>query len=94
MGLGLHYNDMSLDFSGGMGNEVYNATLLAFSYKFSGITIKEYRKKVNYRDPEPRKAAPAKAVKQPSRQEQEPAKQDGRKAAPEKKKDSDFFLIY
>src|SRR3989338_3603088 len=26
MGLGLHYNDMSLDFSSGMGNEVYNAT--------------------------------------------------------------------
>ena len=96
MGLGLHYNDMSLDFSSGMGNEVYNSTLLAFSYKFSGITIKEYRKKVNYRDPEPQKSAPAKAVKQPSRQEQKPAKQERKPAkdAPEKKKDSDFFWIY
>ena len=96
MGLGLHYNDMSLDFSSGMGNEVYNATLLAFSYKFSGITIKEYRKKVNYRDPEPQKSSPAKAVKQPSRQEQKPAKQEHKPAkdAPEKKKDSDFFWIY
>jgi hypothetical protein len=96
MGLGLHYNDMSLDFSSGMGNEVYNATLLAFSYKFSGITIKEYRKKINYRDPEPQKSAPAKAARQPSRQEQTPARQDRKPAkdAPEKKKDSDFFWIY
>jgi len=92
MGLGLHYGDMSLDVASGMGNEVYNATQLAFSYKFSGITIREYKKKMNYRDPEPeaapRKSAPAKA-RQSDRQERKPAK-----TAPEKKKDSDFFWIY
>ncbi|MBI4351490.1 MAG: PorV/PorQ family protein [Elusimicrobia bacterium] len=91
MGLGLHYNDMSLDFATGMGNEVFNSTQLAFSYKFSGIVVKEYRKKVSYKDPEPRKGAPAKAV-QPARQESKPAKPA--RSAPEKKKDSDFFWIY
>lgn len=86
MGFGLRYDDMSLDFATGMGAAVYNSTLLSFSYKFSGITVKEYRKKVKYRGPEktetPRKASPA----------AKPA----RKAAPppEKKADDDLFWIY
>lgn len=92
MGLGLHYNDMSLDFATGMGNEVFNSTQLAFSYKFSGIIVKEYRKKVSYKDPEPQKSAPSKAVKQPAKPERKPEKPA--RSAPEKKKDSDFFWIY
>jgi hypothetical protein len=88
MGIGVHYEDMALDFAMGLGNEVYNASQVAFSYKFSGITVKEYRKKVNYKDPEPETAAPAKGRK-PAKQIRKPAK-----AAPEKKKDSDFFWIY
>jgi len=88
MGLGVHYEDMSLDFAMGLGNEVYNASQVAFSYKFSGITIKEYRKKIKYRGPEPERAAPARG-KKPARQERKPAK-----PAPEKKKDSDFFMLY
>ncbi len=87
MGLGVHYDDMSLDFAMGIGNEVYNASQVAFSYKFSGITIKEYRKKTAFKDPEFQQATPAKA-KQQSSQSRKPA------APPEKKKDSDFFWIY
>lgn len=87
MGFGLRYGDMSLDFATGMGSEVYNASQLAFSYRFSGVTVKEYRKKVKYRDAgetRPKKTAPAKAA---------PAKR--KPAAPaEKKKDTDFFWIY
>lgn len=89
MGLGLHYGDMFLDYSSGLSNEVYNASQLSFSYRFSGITIKEYRRKVNYKEPETKKAAPAAKAKQPAREERRPAK-----AAPEKKQDSDFFWIY
>lgn len=87
-GIGVHYEDMSLDFSMGLGNEVYNASQVAFSYKFSGITVKESRRKTTYRDPEPEDARPAKA--------RQPAKQDRRPSRPaqEKKKDSDFFWIY
>jgi len=88
MGLGVRYEDMSLDFAMGMGNAVYSASQVAFSYKFTGITVKEYRRKMNYRDPEPEKKAPA--VKARS-QYQKPSRKP---AAPEKKKDSDFFWIY
>jgi hypothetical protein len=88
MGLGVRYEDMSLDFAMGMGNAVYSASQVAFSYKFTGITVKEYRKKMNYRDPEPEKKTPA--VKTRTRQ-QNPSRKP---AAPEKKKDSDFFWIY
>lgn len=88
MGLGVRYEDMALDLAMGMGNAVYNATQVAFSYKFTGITVKEYRKKTKYRDPEPEKKSPA--VKTRS-QKAKPARKP---AAQEKKKDSDFFLIY
>lgn len=88
MGMGVRYEDMALDFAMGMGNAVYNASQVAFSYKFSGITVKEYRKKTNYRDPEPAKKAPAAKTRS---QQARPS----RKPAPaEKKKDSDFFWIY
>lgn len=91
LGFGLHYGDMALDFSTGMGNEVYNSSLIAFSYKFSGIAINEYKKKAYKAAPRsdrqaPAKAAPAKAA---------PAKPKAKTApAPEKKKDTDFFWIY
>lgn len=92
MGLGLRYGDMALDFSSGMSNEVYNAGQLAFSYKFSGVTIREYKKKVKFKDPAPQTAAPAKAAPvkaaAPDKPDRKPAK------AEEKKKDSDFFWIY
>jgi len=90
MGLGVRYEDMSLDFAMGMGNEVYNASQIAFSYKFSGIKVREYRKKAPYKDPEPQRAAPerAKEKARPSKPARRPAE------APEKKKDSDFFWIY
>ncbi len=87
MGLGVHYEDMSLDFAMGMGNAVYNASQVAFSYKFTGITVKEYRRKTNYREPEPEKRAPAVKTRQQSKPSRKPD-------APEKKKDSDFFWIY
>lgn len=88
MGMGVRYEDMALDFAMGMGNAVYNASQIAFSYKFTGITVKEYRRKTNYRDPEPKKKAPA--VKTTPRQAR-----PSRKPAPaEKKKDSDFFWMY
>ena len=91
MGLGVYYDDMALDFSMGMSNEVYNASQLSFSYKFSGITIREYRKKVSYKDPEPQRAAPSREKQKPR-----PAAKPSRRTAdePEKKKDTDFFWIY
>jgi hypothetical protein len=85
MGLGVRYGDMSLDFGTGMGNAVYNASQMSFSYKFSGITVKEYRKKVNYKDPEAEQPAPKAQKAKPARKAAPP---------PEKKKDSDFFWIY
>lgn len=84
MGIGVHYEDMSLDFAMGMGNEVYNASQVAFSYKFSGITVRDHRKKVVYKDPVPEKQAPSRA-RQPARQERRPSRT---------KKDSDMFWIY
>jgi len=87
-GIGVHYEDMALDFSMGLGNEVFNASQVAFSYKFSGITVKESRRKTNYRDPEPEGERPAKA-RQPAKQERRPSR-----PAQEKKKDTDFFWIY
>ncbi|HAT73264.1 MAG TPA: hypothetical protein DCS63_10665 [Elusimicrobia bacterium] len=88
MGLGVHYQDLAIDFAMGMGNEVYNASQVAVTYKFSGIAIKEYRKKIKYRDPVPERAAPARG-KRPAARERKPAR-----PSPEKKKDSDFFMLY
>jgi hypothetical protein len=83
MGLGVKYGDMSLDFATGMGDSVYNASQMSFSYKFSGITVKEYRRKMKYAEPEePGQEAPKAA----------PARKTA--PSPEKKKDSDFFWIY
>ena len=82
MGFGLRYDDMSFDFATGMGSEVYNTSELAFTYKFSGIKVKQYKKNTNYKDPEPAHAAPKPAQSKPA------------PAAPAKKKDSDFFWIY
>lgn len=90
LGFGLHYGDMALDFSTGMGNEVYNSSLIAFSYKFSGIAINEYKKKAYKAAPRSDRQAPAAAPAKKA-----PAKPKARTApAPEKKKDTDFFWIY
>lgn len=90
-GIGVHYEDMALDFSMGLGNEVYNASQVAFSYKFSGIKVKDARRKVQFRDEEPEPQKPAKA-RQPAKQDRKPARQA--KPSQEKKKDSDFFWLY
>lgn len=85
MGFGLRYGDMSLDLGMGVGNAVYNATQVAFSYKFTGITVKEYRRKVTYREPEEGPPAHGRQRAKPARKPAPP---------PEKKKDSDFFWLY
>ena len=86
MGFGLRYGDMSLDFAAGMGAAVYNSTLMSFSYKFSGVTVKEYRKKIKYRDPE---------KPQTQRKSAAPSSKPVRKTAPPaEKKDGDLFWIY
>lgn len=91
-GLGVRYENFSLDFGLSLGGEVYNASQVSFSYKFSGWRSGEIVKKPRqYKDArsEPgRKAQPARRVRA------EPEKR--RKAEPEKpqKKDSDFFWIY
>ncbi|MDA8216754.1 MAG: PorV/PorQ family protein [Dehalococcoidales bacterium] len=92
MGLGVRYENFSLDFGLSLGGEVYNASQVSFSYTFSGWRSGELVKKPRqYKDArsEPgRKAQPARRVRA------EPEKR--RKAEPEKpqKKDSDFFWIY
>ncbi len=85
-GIGVRYEDMALDVAMGLGSEVYNTSQVAFSYKFSGVTIKEYRRKVKYREPQAPAAAPAERTAKPERKPAKPAE--------EKKKDSDFFWIY
>lgn len=91
-GLGVRYESFALDFGLSLSGEVYNASQVSFSYKFSGWRSGEIVKKPRqYKDarsePE-RKAQPAR----PSRAEPEKRRQ----AEPEKKqkKDSDFFWIY
>ncbi len=88
-GIGVHYGDMALDVAMGLGSEVYNASQVSFSYKFSGVTIKEYRRKMKFREPEAPKAAPARKASKPARKPAREAEPAG-----EKKKDSDFFWIY
>lgn len=91
-GLGVRYENFSLDFGLSLGGEVYNASQVSFSYKFSGWRsgdmVKKPRQYKDARTEPERKAQPSR----PSRAEPEKR----RKAEPEKpqKKDSDFFWIY
>ncbi len=88
MGFGLNYGDLALDMSLGLANAVYNASQVALSYKFSGVTAAKYTKTNSYRDPEPRKAAPSRSKYQTPRSSHKPA------GGQENKKDADFLLLY
>ncbi|OGS12421.1 MAG: hypothetical protein A2234_05310 [Elusimicrobia bacterium RIFOXYA2_FULL_58_8] len=86
MGLGVRYDDMSLDFATSAGGEVYNTSQLSFSYKFSGIVVKEHRKKTVYKDPRPQDKTPQKPAR---------PKPASKPAAPRDNKDkSDFIWLY
>ncbi len=87
MGIGVRpFGDMSLDFATTAGGEVYNTSQVSFSYKFSGIAIKEHRKKTVFKDPEPQRKTQSKPGQQKPRRKPE---------APQEKKDkSDFFWLY
>lgn len=90
MGFGLRYDDMALDFATGAGAEVYNTSQLSFTYRFSGVAIKEYRRKTVFRGPDQKRADPVKgkADTPKTRKEPKPA------ATPKKSADSDFFWLY
>jgi len=85
-GLGVCYNDMALDFASSLGNEVFNTSQLAFSYKFTGFANKAYKRKVNFKErklsPKTEKPAYKSKTKKP-----QPAENENRQ-------DSDFFLIH
>lgn len=87
MGLGIRYENMAMDLAFGSGAEVYNTTQLAFTYKFTGVRVKEYKKKTNFRGPDQQKAEPVRAAPRQG-ERTKPA------AAPKKTGDSDFFWIY
>jgi len=85
VGLGVRYNDMTLDFAVGLGNEVFNASQLALSYKFNGYVNTAYKRKVNYKESEPERKTVSPAPK---------AKPLPKKSPPgENPKNSDFFWI-
>lgn len=89
-GLGVRYNDVSLDVGMGSG-EVYNTSQVSFSYKFSGIKVKQYDSRPKYRNMEQDRSGPSSPApkKASPRKPESPAS-----GTPEKKKDSDFFLIF
>jgi len=92
VGMGLRYDDMSLDLGMAAASEVYNASQLSFTYKFSGIKVKQYERKLKYKDVEPSKAGkPAKEAPQKAAPRKTAPKQD---YPQEKKKDSDLFMIF
>lgn len=88
VGLGVHYENFSLDFGMTMGGEVFNTSQVSFAYKFSGWRTGEYlRKKPQYRGPQADE--PAAKVKPAKAGQKAPGK-----PAAKPKKDSDFFWIY
>ncbi len=89
MGLGLHHQGFALDFGMSLASEVFNTTQVAFTYKFTGWRLAEYKKNNRYRDQEEAPAKPAKAVKPAKKQPVKPRKQQ----EPEKKNDSGFYWI-
>ncbi|MCX5790636.1 MAG: PorV/PorQ family protein [Elusimicrobia bacterium] len=84
MGLGLRYEDLSLDFATGSGSEVYNTSQISLSYKFSGIIIKERPKKA-FKDPTPQKKDQLNPAPAPQKKTGSPR---------DKKKESDFIWLY
>jgi len=89
-GLGIRYENFSMDLAFSVSNAVFNSSEVSFSYKFSDWHSGEYKKNVKYRDQEEDRPQPRKTI-QPSRNE--PARPMKPKAAPVKK-DSDFFMLY
>ena len=88
IGLGVHYENFSLDFGMSMGGEVFNTSQVSFAYKFTGWRTGEIKKQPRYstkEEPAPRPARAKPAAREPARQ-----------TKPEKKprSDSDFFWIY
>ena len=89
MGLGIHHQGFALDFAMSLASEVFNTTQVAFTYKFTGWRLAEYKKNTRYRDQEEAPAKPAKAVKPGKKVPVKPRKNQ----EPEKKKDSGFYWI-
>jgi hypothetical protein len=89
MGLGLHHQGFALDFGMSLASQVFNTTQVAFTYKFTGWRLAEYKKNTKYRDQEEAPSKPAKAVKPAKKEPVKPRKQ----VEPEKKKDSGFYWI-
>ncbi|MCX5786381.1 MAG: PorV/PorQ family protein [Elusimicrobia bacterium] len=85
LGLGVHYDDLAFDFALSLGNAVFNTSQVALSYKFNGYVNSAYKRKVNYKEPEPARKTVHPAPK---------AKPQPKKPPPEENKNnSDFFLI-
>lgn len=82
-GMGINYQNFSLDFGMLVSGQVFNTSQVAFSYQFAGWRTAEVRKK-------PRVwLAPAQGT---GAKKAKPSEEPERKQAP--KKDSDFFWIY
>jgi hypothetical protein len=91
-GLGVRYENFSLDFGLSLGGEVYNASQVAFSYKFSGWRSGDMVKKPRqYKDP---RAEPAKRPSEPAKRAEPEKKRRSEPETKPQKKDSDFFWIY
>ena len=90
IGLGIRHEGFALDFAMSLGNEVFNTSQVAVTYKFTNWLLGEYKQNVQYRDQEENRPQPAKTIK-PARNE--PARPMKPKTAPAKK-DSDFFMLY
>lgn len=93
MGVGVYHQGFSLDFAMAMSNEVFNASQVAFSYKFAGWRIRDIKKPVQYRSQEEKAPEPKKTEK-PSKKEPAKPKKPQQEQEPGQKKDSDFFMLY
>lgn len=82
MGVGIRHEGFALDFAMSMSNEIYNTSQAAFTYRFSGWRIRDYKKPAQYRVEEER----------PDRKKEPEKPKKAREPAP--KKDSDFFMLY
>ena len=86
-GLGVHYEDVGIDFATTSGGEVYNTSQVSLSWKFSNVRIQEKKKKMNFKDPPKTRDASKPAGVQPKPAQSRPSQQ-------QKKTDSDFFWLY
>ncbi|OGS61648.1 MAG: hypothetical protein A3J79_12850 [Elusimicrobia bacterium RIFOXYB2_FULL_62_6] len=90
MGVGVRHEGFALDLAMAVSNEVYNTSQVAFTYKFTGWRIRDYKKNVQYRSQEEEPAKPKKAAKPEKKEPAKPKKQQ----QPTQKKDTDFFMLY